>query len=186
MGWIHTTASHSHPKLTWDHLAPVRLFPPCTTWFPTYCTSPARPLRLMFPNQAALRDQWKELSHCVISFKQMMMMMVGHVGLKGISWQNMITLTVKTSFRHQWVSSKEEGPVLVSHGTFWPENTWPVLMLPLKQNIRTVWQVLHVCVHITMSASSLHIASARTVHLHCFPFPFCLVVCVYLCFLHKI
>lgn len=174
MSWIHTTANHFHPKLTWDQLGPSKIIPTLQHMVPHLLYVPARPLRLMFPNQAALWDQWKELSHCVISFKQMMMMMVGHVGLKGISWQNMITLTVKTSFRRQWLSSKEEGPVLVSHGTFWPENIWPVPMLPLKQNIRTVWQVLHVCVHIMMSASSLHIASARTVHLHYFPFPFCL------------
>lgn len=30
----------------------------------------------------------------------------------------MITWTVKTSFRHQWLSPAEEGPVLVSHDTF--------------------------------------------------------------------
>lgn len=106
---------HFRPVLPWDHLALVRFFPPATR-VRHQLDVPTRPLRLMFPNQAALWVQWKELSHCVISFKQMIMM--GHVGLSGISRHNMITWAVKTSLRRQWLSPTEEGPVLVSHDPF--------------------------------------------------------------------
>lgn len=98
--WSHTTSTQCYHKIIWPHQLDVH----------------TRPLRLMFPNHAALWVQWKELSHCVISFKQMIMM--GHVGLSGISRHNTITWAVKTSLRRQWMSPAEEGPVLVSHNTF--------------------------------------------------------------------